>query len=419
MRPKHISSLALKKKVSRRRSKSIRSKQRCGCLFEGANTFLSKLKVIFSPFSSSLSRFSSTGVLSIWIAVGMTSDSTQSDPSKTARLPWTEKYRPSTLQEVVAHENVVGTLQRLMDSGNMPHLLLYGPPGTGKTTTVRACAAHLFGQSQMRADVLELNASDDRGIDAVRNLIKEFCSTSSVFSLKPSSSSFKLVVLDEADHMSHDAQAALRRIVEKFTKNVRFCILCNHVNKIIPALQSRCTRFRFAPVKKKEMLPRLRHVMTSEGVSFSEDGLVAAYVLSKGDLRRCLNTMQASFLSFNEVTESSVYKVTGNATPLEVSNIIHATLSSDFTTSWRSMESLVSASGVCVADLVRDVYPIVMSMELPQDCKRFLLLRLSDLEYYSALGSRESVGLSGLLAAFQIVKEAVTRQVPLAALCGR
>lgn len=335
-----------------------------------------------------------------------------------SRLPWTEKYRPSSLDDVVAQESVISTMRRLMDSGNMPHLLLYGPPGTGKTTTIKACAAHLFGKDHMRASILELNASDDRGIDVVRNLIKEFCSTSSVFSMGgPSSvSTFKLVILDEADHMSHDAQAALRRVIEKYTKNARFCILCNHVNKIIPALQSRCTRFRFAPVKKTEMLPRLRWVVSQEGVPFTEEGLIAAYQLSQGDLRRCLNTIQASSLSFREVTEDSVYRVTGNATPKEVVQLVAAMLSGTVSSSWERVESMVLASGVSISDLVRDVYPIMMSMDLPQDCKSFLLTKLSDLEYYAAVGGRETIGLSGMLAAFQIVKEAVTQQKAVSSL---
>lgn len=341
-----------------------------------------------------------------------TSDDLQGARKNSLGLPWTEKYRPGTLDDVVAHQSVISTMRRLIDSGNMPHLLLYGPPGTGKTTTIKACAVHLFGRDKMRANMLELNASDDRGIDVVRNLIKEFCSTTSVFSMG-SACSFKLVVLDEADHMSHDAQAALRRVIEKYTRNARFCILCNHVNKIIPALQSRCTRFRFAPVKKSDMLPRLRFVSSSEGVSFTEEGLLAAYQLSQGDLRRCLNTMQASAMSCGEITEESIYRVTGNAAPQQVAQIIAAMLSGSLSSTWESVKSLVVSSGASMSDLVREIYPIAMSMDLPQDCKSYLLIKLADLEYFSAIGSRETIILSGLLGAFQIVKEAVTQQKPV------
>lgn len=345
--------------------------------------------------------------------------------SKRKTLPWTEKYRPATLDEVVAHDEILGTLRRLMKLGSMPHLLFYGPPGTGKTTTIRACAHHLYGKDRIRANVLEMNASDDRGIDVVRNQVREFSSTSSIFSMMgPSSSTstgsssapFKLVVLDEADQMSHDAQAALRRVIEKYTKNVRFCILCNHINKVIPALQSRCTRFRFAPVKKAAMMPRLRHVVEQEGVPFTPEGLAAAYRLCQGDLRRCLNTMQSAALSMNSITEESVYRVTGNPTPTEVTALVSDMLSADFATCWPKVEAAVAEKGLSMMDLVREIHPVMMAMDLPQDCKCFLLSKLADLEYYAAGGAREAVGLAGLLGAFQLVKEAVTQRKPIKAL---
>lgn len=355
----------------------------------------------------------------------MPEDAKLTKASDGENLPWVEKYRPGNLDDVVAHEDILRTLRHLMSSGNMPHLLLYGPPGTGKTTTIKACALHLYGKERVRANSLELNASDDRGIDVVRNQVREFSSTTSIFSMmgahnttKSGSSgassapttSFKLVILDEADQMSHDAQAALRRIIEKYTKNVRFCILCNHINKIIPALQSRCTRFRFAPVKKSAMMPRLRHVCEQEQVSFTTDGLAAAYRLSQGDLRRCLNTMQASALSTSEITEASVYRVTGNPTPAEVAAVVSDMLANDFPTSWVMVEEAVTHRGISVADLTREMHPVVMAMDLPQDCKCFLLMKLSDMEYYAAGGARESTGTGGLLSAFQLVKEAVTQR---------
>lgn len=329
-------------------------------------------------------------------------------------LPWTEKFRPSSLEDVVAHEHVIKTLERFMENGSMPHLLFYGPPGTGKTTTAKACALHLFGKERVKVNVLELNASDDRGIDVVRNIIKDFCSTISISSVGSSSgSNFKVVILDEADQMTSEAQAALRRMIEKFTKNVRFCIICNYVNKIIPALQSRCTRFRFAPVKKVAMLPRLRMIAEKEGSTFTEDGLIAAYDLSRGDLRLCLNILQSCMMSFNEISKECVYKVTGNATPEEVAEIVRVMISGNVGSSWIKLEELVTNLGISMADLVREVYPVMMAMDLPEDCKRYLLVKLADLEYFTSLGSRETIGLSGLLAAFQLVKEAVTQGKPV------
>ena len=290
--------------------------------------------------------------------------------------PWVEKYRPQSLDQVVAHEQILGTITRLMHSHKLPHLLFYGPPGTGKTSTAQALCRAMFGQA-VKGNVLELNASDDRGIDVVRNEIKQFASTgrvmfgiaASAMGASPSAASsasgpgpiggVKVVILDEADQMSSEAQAALRRIVEKYTRNVRFMILCNHVNKIIPALQSRCSRFRFGPVKKSQIMARLAHVATSESVPFTPEGLSAAFHLSSGDMRRCINIMHAAALSLGEITASSVYVTTGNPTPAEVDFIVQAMVSDDFSEAWRKVNMTMSGSGLSVVDLVRELHAVL------------------------------------------------------------
>eukprot|EP00878_Enallax_costatus_P026559 GHUV01028505.1.p1 GENE.GHUV01028505.1~~GHUV01028505.1.p1 ORF type:complete len:210 (+),score=54.50 GHUV01028505.1:200-829(+) len=172
--------------------------------------------------------------------------------------PWVEKYRPKTLDDVAAHKEIIDTIKKLTNENRLPHLLLYGPPGTGKTSTILAVARQIYGGA-MQNMTLELNASDDRGIDVVREQIQDFASTRSVFSNK-----FKLVILDECDAMTRDAQFALRRVIEKYTRNTRFCLICNYVSKIIPALQSRCTRFRFPPLDEAHVRERLQHVVQQE-----------------------------------------------------------------------------------------------------------------------------------------------------------
>lgn len=183
-------------------------------------------------------------------------------------LPWVEKYRPATLDDLVSHKDITSTIQNFIEKNRLPHLLFYGPPGTGKTSTILAMARKIYGP-QFRNSVLELNASDERGIDVVREQIKSFASTKSVFSssVQPAGNhgGFKLIVLDEADAMTQAAQGALRRVIEQYTKNVRFCIICNYVNKIIPAIQSRCTRFRFNPLELDQVEDRLNHVIENEG----------------------------------------------------------------------------------------------------------------------------------------------------------
>uniref|UniRef100_A0A1D1Z8F7 Replication factor C subunit 5 n=1 Tax=Anthurium amnicola TaxID=1678845 RepID=A0A1D1Z8F7_9ARAE len=208
-------------------------------------------------------------------------------PPEARSAPWVEKYRPQSLADVAAHRDIVDTIDRLTNENRLPHLLLYGPPGTGKTSTILAVARKLYG-AQYHNMILELNASDDRGIDVVRHQIQDFASTRS-FDAKYS---VKLVLLDEADAMTKDAQFALRRVIEKYTRSTRFTLICNHVNKIIPALQSRCTRFRFAPLDATHITERLQYVIKAEGIDVSESGLAAVVRLGSGDMRKALNILQ-------------------------------------------------------------------------------------------------------------------------------
>jgi len=179
-------------------------------------------------------------------------------PNARDALPWVEKYRPNSLDELIAHEEIIQILNKLIESNKLPHLLFHGPPGTGKTSTIIACAKKMYG-ANYSSMTLELNASDDRGIDVVREQIKEFAGTKKLFS-----TGVKLIILDEADAMTQDAQSALRRVIEKYTSNTRFCMICNYVNKIMPALQSRCTRFRFAPLRPEQIMGRLEAIVSAE-----------------------------------------------------------------------------------------------------------------------------------------------------------
>lgn len=212
-----------------------------------------------------------------------------------------EKYRPVTLDDVSGHHDILATINKFVDSNRLPHLLLYGPPGTGKTSTILALARRIYGTANMRQMVLELNASDDRGIDVVREQIKTFASTKQIFSMGASSKSsiagFKLIILDEADAMTNTAQMALRRIMEKYTVNTRFCIIANYSHKLSPALLSRCTRFRFSPLKEGDIRVLVEKVVEEENVQIGGEAVDALVKLSKGDMRRALNVLQACHAS--------------------------------------------------------------------------------------------------------------------------
>jgi replication factor C subunit 3/5 len=316
-------------------------------------------------------------------------------------LPWVEKYRPSALDDILAHEDIIQTIKTLIQQNKMPHLLFYGPPGTGKTTTILACARMLYG-ANFQNFVMELNASDDRGIGIVRNQIKDFASTKQIFSSVP----FKLIILDEADQMTNEAQAALRRVIEKFTRNVRFCFVCNHVNKISAAVQSRCTRFRFGPLKKAQVMDRLHHIVKEESIEYTEEGLNTVVKLSQGDMRKCINILQATYNSANRVHEDDVYACTGQPCPADIRSMVDKMVNNTFSNALREVRHIKDAKGLSIADVLSELAPYVMRMQFSEDVKMYLFESLADIEYQLVFASGEKMQISALVGAFQIAKVA-------------
>ncbi|KAI8643190.1 P-loop containing nucleoside triphosphate hydrolase protein [Parasitella parasitica] len=314
-------------------------------------------------------------------------------------LPWVEKYRPQTLDELVSHEDITSTIETFIDRKRLPHLLFYGPPGTGKTTTILACARKLYGE-KFKAMILELNASDDRGIDVVREQIKNFASTRNIYS-----SGFKLIILDEADAMTNQAQSALRRVIEKYTKNVRFCIICNYVSKIIPAIQSRCTRFRFAPLETEQVDTRLQTIIDAESVNLTKDGKKALLRLSKGDMRRALNILQACHAAYDRIDEAAIYNCTGQPQPHDIERICKWMMAEEFTTAYSNIEKLKRESGLALQDIVGEVYNYARLIEFPAKSRIFILKNLADIEYRLGEGANEHIQLSALVGVFKLAQE--------------
>merc|ERR1712029_57537 len=209
-----------------------------------------------------------------------------------------------------------------------------------------------------------------------------FASTRTIFN-----SGYKLIILDEADAMTNDAQNALRRIIEKFTDNVRFCLICNYLSKIIPALQSRATRFRFGPLKEDQILPRLEHVCREEKIQITEDGAKALMSLSQGDMRRVLNILQSCAMAFDSVSEYNVYKCTGHPQKADINNVVNWALNEDFSTA--------------------EVHLYVHRLVLPDNVKIMLLIKMAELESRLMAGSSEKIQLGGFLAAFQKTREMI------------
>jgi replication factor C subunit 3/5 len=220
-------------------------------------------------------------------------------------LPWVEKYRPDTFKDIVSHDIIINCLRKLVKNNALPHLLFHGTPGTGKTSTILSLTKKLYG-SNKEFMVLELNASDDRGINSVREEIKQFAETKNIFC-----NGIKLIILDEADSMTYDAQFALRRIIEEYSTTTRFCIICNYLNKIIPAIISRCLMLRFSPIDKNNIDIYLKKIITNEQIILDKNTLETISYISEGDMRKAINLLQSASLINKKITSEKCYEISG------------------------------------------------------------------------------------------------------------
>ena len=297
----------------------------------------------------------------------------------------------------MAQDDIVSIITNLIDSDNLPHLLLYGPPGTGKTSTIVAAAKRMYGsEARYKAMTLELNASDSRGIDVVRNEIQEFAGTQQLFHR-----GVKLIILDEADAMTSDAQFALRRIIEKYAKNARFCLICNYVSKIIPALQSRCTRFRFSPLAVEHIRGRLQEVADAEGCRTTPDGINAILRLSGGDMRRVLNLLQSTCMSHDTVVdEEAVYLTSGAPLPSDVDAVLQLLLNADFATAWHEICHLCTTKGYALADVIQDLTVQVVALDADPTTLAHWLDGMSNVEHRLAFGTDEKLQIASLVGVF-------------------
>ncbi|KAL6860424.1 Subunit of heteropentameric Replication factor C (RF-C) [Amphichorda felina] len=333
-------------------------------------------------------------------------------------LPWVEKYRPVTLDDVSGHQDILSTINKFIDTNRLPHLLLYGPPGTGKTSTILALARRIYGTANMRQMVLELNASDDRGIDVVREQIKTFASTKQIFSMAgsrggsggPSVAGYKLIILDEADAMTNTAQMALRRIMEKYTVNTRFCIIANYAHKLSPALLSRCTRFRFSPLKEGDIRQLVEKVVEEESVNIGAEAVDALVKLSRGDMRRALNVLQACHASStplrlkNEpkvpdseikremITTETIYNCIAAPPPDAIKEIMSTLLkTSDVTSCLNTVNSLKVARGLALADIITALAEELSRLEVKPEVMISWLDGLAEIEHRVSSGGSEAV----------------------------
>ncbi|KAJ3127550.1 hypothetical protein HK098_006228 [Nowakowskiella sp. JEL0407] len=309
-------------------------------------------------------------------------NSTQREESA-PNLPWVEKYRPKNMDDISSHSDIVNVLRASLASKNLPHLLFYGPPGTGKTSTILALANELYGPTFMKSRVLELNASDERGIDVIREKVKSFAKTT-VTQSAPGypSPPYKIIILDEADSMTTEAQSALRRTMETYSKITRFCLICNYVSKIIDPLMSRCAKFRFKPLDDTSVMDRILTVARGEGVICDEAVAKSLVEVSGGDLRKAIMYLQtASTIHENEpILLDSVAEIAG-VVPEDVVTRVIKTWQSKRTGEIEKIANEIIRSGFSVAQLfsqISDRLVVDPHVTSKQKAKAFQVLGKSD-----------------------------------------
>ncbi len=268
-----------------------------------------------------------------------------------------EKYRPQTLEEVVGQDHIIHRLKQYINEANMPNLMFTGPAGVGKTTTAIALAKAMLGE-YWKQNFLELNASDARGIETVRKDIKSFCR------LKAVGSPFRIIFLDEVDNMTKDAQHALRREMEMYTKTSSFILSCNYSSKIIDPIQSRCAIFRFAPIKGHQVIERLEIIAKAENVNYAPGTLESIVYFAEGDMRRAVNILQSTASMGEEITEEIVHDVVSKAKPKDVRRIVNLALDGDFMGARDLLREVMVVQGTSGEDMVTQVYQEVSRMAM-------------------------------------------------------
>ncbi len=309
---------------------------------------------------------------------------------------WTEKYRPKSLDDVVDQEHVVERLKAFVEQKNIPNLLFAGPAGTGKTTCALALARDLYGNN-WKHNFLELNASDERGIDVVRGKIKDFART------KPIDADFKIIFLDEADALTQEAQQALRRTMEKYASVTRFILSCNYSSKIIPPIQSRCAVFRFKPLPDDAVKSLLKKIADKEGVKVDEKAYDALIMLSEGDLRKAINLLQSTAILYKEIDETKIYEMAASLKPQEVNEILQYALKGKFRDAREKLIKLVALRGLSGQDVVKSFYRAITDLDLPDEYKVELIDKLGEYEFRIAEGASEDVQIEAMLAQFVLI----------------
>ena len=307
---------------------------------------------------------------------------------------WTEKYRPKKFEEVVGQEEIIKRVKSLVNSMNIPHLLFAGPAGTGKSTLALIVVRQLFGEA-WRDNYLELNASDERGIDVVRQKVKDFARTKAIGDVP-----FKVIFLDEADALTKEAQQALRRTMENYTSTCRFIMSCNYSSKILDPIQSRCVVFRFQLLEKKDIKRRMDFIVQNEGLTITSDAFDTIYEASEGDCRRVINFLQATASISPNITPDLLNTIVSKAKHSDVHIVLDYALSGDFQGAREKLLDIMLKESISGQDVIKGIQKEIWNLPIDNEIKVKLMEKTGEIEFRLVEGSDEFIQLESLLASF-------------------
>lgn len=307
---------------------------------------------------------------------------------------WTEKFRPVRFEEIVGQDDIVKRVESLTNSMNIPHLLFAGPAGTGKSTLALVVVKNLFGQN-WKNNYLELNASDERGINIVREKVKDFARTKSLGNVP-----FKVIFLDEADALTPEAQQALRRTMENYSSTCRFILSCNYSSKIIDPIQSRCVVLRFKLLEKKDIARVLMRICQGENLTINEEAIETLYEGSDGDCRRAINILQSTASISPSITKDLLSTVISNAKPRDIRVVLDYALSGDFQKSREKLLDIMLKESISGQDVIKAIQKEIWNLPVEPVIKVKLTEKTGEIEFRITEGSDPFIQLQSLIASF-------------------
>ena len=317
-------------------------------------------------------------------------------------LPWVEKYRPTNISDIISNNENINILSAMLYNGSLPHLLFYGTSGTGKTSLILALAKELYGNN-VNLMVMKLDASDDRGINSVREEIKGFAERKNMFN-----NGVKLIILDEADSMTFDAQFALRKIIEKYSNTTRFCLICNYENKIIPAIRSRCANFRFNPISNTQIVNVLEKICNNEKLNYNIDVLNVIGVLCNGDLRKSINLLQSVSMKSNIISYETCYESAGLPSRENINLLFEYLINPlyDFDKTNVEIYKIIKLNGYSLGIILKELIILLINNNNKFNQKIFaeISANMSDLETKVSQSTFDDIYISALISIFKIIK---------------